>query len=98
MDGTQIDSGLVRELLCAVSWVTVINGRWKPRGFLSKEDLSYCARTLCAKRHCACSSSLAREQAEVGALFISTQGVSWIEISGAAGAHRGSSSQKDLFQ
>ena len=41
---TQIDSGLVRKLVCVDSQALVRNGRPHPRGLLSNEDTGHCAR------------------------------------------------------
>ena len=88
----QMDSALVRELVCVESQVLVRNGRLHPRGLISKEDLTSCAQGTRALK------GWAGEEGGVGVQFTTTQGTSWIDQKGATGAWRGSSVQRDFFQ
>ena len=74
---TQIDSGLVRELVYVESQALVRNSSLHPRVLLSKEDLSHCVRTSSSQRPCVCSQ--ASEEGGVVAQFAFIQGASLIK-------------------
>ena len=87
---TQIVTGLVRELVCVESQVPVRNSQPQIRGIHSKKVLSHRARTSHMKR-------LGQQRETRRERFAPMQSTSRIDPRRAAGAQRGSSTQRDLI-